>query len=132
MKIAAAASRPPDIAAAFDVWIYGDRPICARGGCAPGDLAARFFLHVAPADPAGLPEDRRRYGFDNLDFSPRDAAPFWPRTTATGFGEDCLVPAPLPDYPVRRVRTGQIVHDGGGGYRSLWEGEIDLAGAGRR
>ncbi len=131
-------ARPPDIAARFDVWIHDDRLIYARDGCAPEDLTARFFLHIDPADPADLPEDRRRHGFDNRDFSLPDRmrAYLQPsrQTRWERRGGRCLVSAPLPDYPVRRVRTGQIVPDGGGagGHRSLWEGEIDLAGTGRR
>ena len=128
----AAAARPPGIAAAFDVRVHDGMAVYARDDCAPEDLEARFFLHVEPADPADLPEDRRRHGFDNRDFAPRDTAPFRPRPTATRFGEDCLVLAPLPDYPIRRVRTGQFVPDGGGGWRNLWEGEIVIAGEGRR
>ena len=128
--------RPPDLAARFDVRIRDGKVIYARAGCAPRDMAARFFLHVEPADPADLPEGRRRHGFDNLDFTPRAAAPAhpWPPAlpSATRRGDRCLVAAPLPGYPVRRVRTGQIVPDGGGGWRSLWEGEIDLGGGDRR
>ena len=127
----AAALRPPGIAAAFDVRVHDGMVVYARDDCAPEDLEARFFLHVEPVDPADLPEDRRRHGFDNRDFAPRDTAPFRPRPTATRFGESCLVLAPLPDYPVRRVRTGQIVPDGGG-WRNLWEGEIVIAGEDRR
>ncbi len=129
-------ARPPDIAAAFDVRFDDHGLIYARIGCAREDLAPRFFLHVEPADPAELPRDRRRYGFDNLDFSPSEANPLlpWPTRWPTWIrlGDRCLVRAPLPDYPIRRVRTGQIVGDGAGGHRSLWEGEIDLAGGDRR
>ncbi len=129
-------ARPPDIAARFDVRVVGRGLLYARDGCAREDPEARFFLHVDPADPADLPRDRRRDGFDNLDFSPRGhiwAYP-WPPPlpSVTRIGDRCVVSAPLPDYPVRRVRTGQIVPDGGGGWRSLWEGEIDLAGGDRR
>ena len=127
--------RPPDIAARFDVWGGRRGLIYVRDGCAPEYLAPRFFLHVEPEDPADLPEDRRRHGFDNRDFSPRGHMPAypWPPSPplATRLGERCLVWVPPPDYPVRRVRTGQFV-DGGGRLRSLWEGEIDLAGAGWR
>ena len=132
----AATSRPPDIAAAFDVRIRDGLATYARDGCAPEDLAPRFFLHVEPADLADLPEGRRRYGFDNRDFKPLhveqiySSPPVWP--IKARFGASCLVSAPLPDYPIRRVRTGQIVRDGGGGWRKLWEGEIDLAGEDRR
>ena len=128
-------ARPPDIAARFDVRLHGGRLIYARDDCAPEDLKPRFFLHIEPMDPADLPEDRRRHGFDNRDFEPRDRMPAYPwpppPPSATRLGDRCVVRAPLPDYPIRRVRTGQTVPDGGG-WRNLWEGEIDLAGAGRR
>ena len=129
-------ARPPDIAARFDVWIHGGRLIYAREDCAREDPDARFFLHVEPMDPAALPADRRRYGFDNLDFEPRSYMPAYARPSRRAMreriGDRCLVWAPLPGYPIRRLRTGQFAPDGGGGLRSLWEGEIDVAGAGRR
>ena len=129
-------ARPPDIAAAFDVRLDGRWLIYARDGCAPEDLAPRFFLHVEPAEPADLSEDRRRHGFDNLDFDPRWNPPAYfrwsRRATWERIDDRCLVWAPLPDYPIRRVRTGQIVGDGADGWRRLWEGEIDLAGKDRR
>ena len=129
-------ARPPDIAARFDVRVVDRGLIYARDDCAPEDLEPRFFLHVEPADPADLPEDRRRHGFDNLDFEPRGwKTPAYPpprRATWERIDGRCVVRAPLPGYPVRRIRTGQFVDDGAGGLRSLWEGEIDVAGAGRR
>ena len=128
----AVSARPPDVAAYFDVWIHDGAAIYVRGGCAPEDLAARFFLHIDPVDPVDLPEDRRQYGFDNRNFTPNAAATAWPRPSVTLFDDRCLVLAPLPDYPVRRVRTGQFGYDDGGARRGLWEGEIDLAGAPRR
>ena len=124
-------SRPPDIAARFDVRLHDGMAVYTRDGCAPEDLAARFFLHVEPADPADLPGDRRRSGFENRDFTPNAAAPAWRRPSTMRFDESCSILALLPDYPIRRVRTGQIVLDGGE-WRRLWEGEIDLAGEGRR
>ena len=130
--------RPPDLSAYFDAWIHDGAIVYAKAGCVRReDLAARFFLHVEPADPADLPGDRRRHGFDNLDFIPLRVEPGWPwpaarRASWMRRGDRCLVAAPLPGYPTRRVRTGQAVPDGGGGWRKLWEGEIDLAGEDRR
>ena len=121
-----AVSRPPDIAARFDVRLHDGLAIYIRDGCAPEDLAARFLLHIDPVDPADLPEDRRQYGFDNRNFTPNAAAVAWPRPSVTRFGGSCLVLAPLPGYPIRRVHTGQFVYDDGGGTRYSWEGEIDL------
>ena len=129
-------ARPPDIAARFDVRVVDRGLIYARDDCAREDPDARFFLHVEPMDPADLPEDRRRHGFDNRDFIPRGWTPAYPRpprrATRERIDGRCVVWAPLPGYPVRRLWTGQFAPDGGGGLRSLWEGEIDLAGAGRR
>ncbi len=128
-------ARPPDLAARFDVWVVDSGLIYARDGCAREDPEARFFLHVEPMNPADLPADRRGYGFDNLDFEPLEGPPAYPRSSRRAMrerlGGRCVVTAPLPDYPIRRIRTGQIVSDGGGGWRSLWEGEIDLAGGPR-
>ena len=128
-------ARPPDIAARFDVRIHDDWLIYTRSGCAPEDLEPRFLLHVAPADPVDLPEDRRRYGFDNRDFDLPDGGRAYLRSSRQAMrerrGDRCLVWAPLPDYPIRWLRTGQFV-PGGGGWRILWEGEIDIAGEDRR
>ena len=131
--------RPPDDAFGFDVRIDGGAPIYARARCAPGDMEPRFFLHVEPVDPADLPGRSRRRGFDNRDFTPRAAAPAYPwppRRSAwptwMRLGDRCLVAAPLPDYPIRRVRTGQFVSIADGEWRNLWEAEIAFAGEDRR
>ena len=130
-----APARPPDLAARFDVWVHGGAVVYARDGCAPEDLAARFVLHIDPADPADLPKGRRRYGFDNRDFTLHDILPMYPRSSRRAewerSGDRCAVRAPLPDYPIRRVRMGQFVRDGGA-RRGLWEGEIVIAGEDRR
>ena len=70
----------------------------ARAPCVPADLAARFFLHVVPADADDLPDDRVRDGYDNLDFNlPPQAL----------FDGKCLATVRLPKYAVDHVRTGQ-------------------------
>jgi len=81
--------------------------------CAEKDARAQFFLHLIPADEADLPEDRRQYGFDNLDFS---FAASGGRT-----GERCVAARLLPDYPVAAVRTGQFTEQG-----RVWEEEFSL------
>ena len=130
-----APARPPDLAAYFDVWIHDGAVVYARDGCAPEDLAARFVLHIYPADPADLPEDRRGHGFDNRDFTLHDILPMYPRSSRRAAwerrGDRCAIRAPLPDYPIRRVRMGQFVRDSGA-RRGLWEGEIVIAGEDRR
>ena len=84
---------------AFDVYRDGRALTYVRDGCSDEEAAARFFLHVHPADVGDLPEHRRGYGFDNLDF------------TLAGSGArmdgNCVAVARLPDYAIARVRTGQ-------------------------
>ena len=85
--------------------------------CAEEDARAGFFLHLIPNDESDLPEDRRQYGFDNLDF----AFAGWGSRT----GERCVAARLLPDYPVAAVRTGQFTEQG-----PLWEAEFSLADGG--
>ena len=84
---------------AFDVYRDGRALTYVRDGCSEEEAAARFFLHVHPADAGDLPEHRRGYGFDNLDF------------TLAGSGAridgNCVAVARLPDYAIARIRTGQ-------------------------
>ena len=104
----ALASRAERLAAApFEVWRDGDRLVYAREGCAEADVATRFFLHVAPRDPADLPEDRRGSGFANLDF--------WFRDRDYGYeaGGRCVAARELPAYPIASIRTGQWVRGEG-------------------
>ncbi len=109
-----AAAGEPLVRAEFDVYRRGNQLVYARDACQQGDLAAKFFLHVYPADESDLPEPRRRYGFDNWDF---DFA-----LGGTQIDGACLTVADLPSYPIAFIRTGQYV-DGEG---RLWEAEASF------
>ncbi len=100
--------------ARFDVYSDGRALTYVRDGCAAEDADARFFLHVHPADPADLPKHRARHGFDNLNFNLRQQG-------ARTDGGSCVAVAPLPQYPIASVRTGQF--DGTG---ELWAAEFAL------
>ena len=82
-----------------------------RNPCNPADTAAGFFLHIIPEDTADLPRARRRYGFANRDF----AFDRW----GEHFEGQCLAVVPLPDYPIKEIRTGQYVP----GQDPLWAAE---------
>ena len=101
----------------YDVYLAGRELTYLRDGCTDGEAAAaaRFFLHVVPADEGDLPEHRREYGFENLDFT----------LAARGARLDgnCVAVAHLPDYPIAAIRTGQ--YDGTG---RLWTAEFALPG----
>ena len=101
----------------FGVYLDGRTLTYARDSCSEADTEARFFLHAVPVDADDLPEERRAYGFEALDFA------FGVR----GLRHEgrCMAGVELPDYGVARVRTGQFA-DG----ERLWEAEFAVPGGG--
>ena len=97
----------------FDIHLTNGGLVYAKEPCEPGDANARFFLHIVPERVGDLPEDRKQYGFDNLDFdfSARGAL----------FDGRCLARVPLPDYPMRSARTGQF-----GGAGKAWSVAFEM------
>ena len=114
-----AAAGEPVIESSMDVHVHGRRLFYVSDDCEGTDGRTPFFLHVVPVREADLPPERIEHGFDNLDFHQAGVA----------FGERCVVRWQLPDYPIRRIRTGQYVLDHDGEellVRNLWEGEADI------
>ena len=89
--------------AAFAVFLDREsgrpRLLYAKKNCSPAEYATRITLHIYPANRADLPAELRASGFDNRDFhlSGHGGRP----------GGECLAVYPLPDYPIREIRTGQ-------------------------
>ena len=113
--IAARAENDPRQTAAggpFALYPQAGRLSYYRNPCAPADTAARFFLHIIPAEAANLPRERRQYGFGNRDF----AFGRW----GEHFDGKCLAVVPLPTYPIKEIRTGQYVP----GQGDLWAVEL--------
>ena len=98
----------------FDAYRVGKVMVYLRDGCSPDDLGTRVFLHVHAADSANLPADlpidfpahfserwryRTGFAFESRDF------------VFSHFGAridgNCVAVAPLPDYPIASIRTGQ-------------------------
>ncbi len=106
----------PAARAHYDVYFDAARGALtyARAPCVPADLAARFFLHVVPADADDLPDHRVRDGYDNLDF-------FLPEQAL--FDGKCLATVQLPKYAVDHVRTGQTEQKNDV-WTALWEETI--------
>ena len=109
---AALSASQPNIRAAFDLYIQDNRLIYLRETCAAADTAAGFFLHIIPIDTADLPADRKAAGFANLDF----AFARW----GGSFDGKCLAAIPLPEYPIKEIRTGQHIP----GQGELWAVEL--------
>ena len=108
----ALAGLEPETRAAFALYWQDNRLIYLRETCAAADTAAGFFLHITPEDSADLPREWRDYGFANRDF----AFAWW----GGSFDDKCLAAVPLPDYPIRTIRTGQHLS----GQGELWAVEL--------
>ena len=102
----------PVASSAFDVYRDGDELVYVRERCTDEYLEARFALDVYPHDPSILHPDYQRGRFDIRSFS------FWDHGTRVG--DRCIAVAPLPDYPIAGVRTGQV--DGTG-----WRWNVEFA-----
>ena len=100
----------------FDVYLGEGSLIFAKDPCARADTEAAFFLHLDPVEVADLPYDRKRNGFDNLDF-------YFDRH-GDRFDDKCLATVPIPEYGIARIRTGQFLVDEDDSTTRLWEGEI--------
>ena len=111
---AALADSQPEARAYFDLYLQEGRLVYWRESCAAADTAAGFFLHIIPVAASDLPAERQAAGFANLDF------PF--ARHGGHFDGRCLAAAPLPDYPVKTIRTGQYV----AGQGELWAVELNL------
>ena len=98
---------------AFELRLDGQRLVYRKAPCAPGEIADSFFLHLYPANPGDLPEERREYGYEGRDFR-------FGQWGALRDGE-CLAEVPLPAYPIARLHTGQYVVASG---ERLWEVEL--------
>ena len=96
---AAAVAGQPVVRSAFDVYLSDDALTYIKEECTAADVAGMFIFHAFPANPGDLPEWRQGEEFDNLDF----------RFDGQGarFDGRCVAVAPLPDYPLDRLRVGQ-------------------------
>ena len=106
-------SGEPTVRSDFDLYLREDTLIYAREPCSGTDVAAMFFLHLYPVDLNDLPDHRKQYGFDNLDF---DFDLHGER-----FDDKCLAIRALPEYDIERIRVGQYEGD-----RVLWTEEISV------
>ena len=97
----------------FEVYLDEGQLIYAREPCRPADVAAPFFLHVIPVHEGDLPDERRQYGFDNLDFAYSEHGEM--------AGEQCIAMVPLPAYGIAGINTGQLIPEGDERGQRLWE-----------
>ena len=99
-----AARSEPAARGHFDLHLQDGSLLFIRNPCDPSDADARFFVHVQPVDRADLSPERRRYGFDSLNFGLDEEGAI--------FDGACAAIADLPAYPVERIRFGQFDDEG--------------------
>ena len=112
-EFASGASGKPVAEGEFDVYLADGALVYLIEPCEQADTEARFFLHITPERVGDLPEERRQYGFDNLDFA------FFPNGAL--FDGKCAARAALPSYAVASIRTGQ--YDGN---EKIWSAEFEV------
>jgi len=103
----------PLIRSDFDVYLSDNNLIYVKDACSADDAEPRFFLAVYPADESDLPDERRRHGYDNIDFRFQDQG--------VRRGERCIAIAPLPNYAINHINTGQYIHQADGSFEHTWE-----------
>ena len=113
----ATSSGDPIIDSDWDVYLMGGQLVYVRDSCSVGDADDRFFLHLYPADVSDLPEERKQFGFDNLDFgfhflSDGGDAGIW--------DGKCFRNVDLPEYTIERISTGQHVSREGQVWGEIW------------
>ena len=97
----------------YDIYLNENILTYFKQPCAEEDTQAKFFLHIFPAHAHDLPAAGQEHGFDNEDFQ----FEFRGKTS----DDWCTAIAPLPDYPIQRIRTGQYTDAA-----QVWRADINL------
>ena len=111
--LAAGARGDPAARGNYDLYLHDRTLAYLDDACAPEEDSARFFLHVYPRSREDLPPDAAPRDFENRDF---DFS-----TLGLRLAGKCLALAPLPAYPIARIRTGQWVSGEG----ELWSADFE-------
>ena len=115
----------PIIESDYDVYLIDgfvlyrkDKCLIGNGGgdnlVLPWPDRDRLFLHIFPVNINDLPDHRRYYGFDNLDFHFEDHG----YNNVDGI---CIAARRLPDYAVAAIETGEYTLQG-----RIWQGRWDF------
>ena len=111
----AAVAGEPVARSLFDLYLMDGALAYVKETCEPEDADGRFLLNIVPERADDLPQNRRRFGFDRLDFD------FFTRGAA--FDGKCVARVPLPEYPIASIHTAQRNPDGGA---DLWSASFWL------
>ena len=100
-RIAAGKYGEPAARGDFTIYAGEDALVYLKEPCAATDVEtdAKFFLHIFPDAAADLNRAGKHHGFNNADFVFGDYGVDWDGR--------CVAIAPLPDYGIGYIRTGQ-------------------------
>ena len=98
----------------FDIYRDGDTLAFMKEDCGEEDTRGRFLLSIFPVDRSDLSKRPRDAGLEHepLNFD------FWQRGAV--FDGKCVIPLPLPNYPISHIETGQWMK----GEDGLWSARI--------
>ena len=89
----------PMVTSHFDLYIGDGSLIYFRDGCSLEDFERRIHLRVEPVNKLALSGIRKNFGVDFLGF--------YPSRQGIILDGKCLMVAPLPEYDIERITTGQ-------------------------
>lgn len=97
----------------FDIYVNGNILLYTRTPCTEEDMKQPFFVHIWPKHSRDLPAARQRHGFNGSLYDLL--------TYALWKGQQCAAIRKLPEYPIKRVVTGQFESESG---KRLWQARI--------
>ena len=109
----------PVLRAHFDIYLRENDITYIKYPCSLSDTQAKFFLYIVPTNSQDLPDERKPYGFDNIDFRFYNDIFF---DNGVRFNRKCIMSIDRPEYDIERIKTGQFVSD----KDTLWEGEVSV------
>ena len=98
----------------FAVYVDENNLYYVKDPCSLQDTGTSFFLHVTPPHPESLPDHRKQYGWDNLNFDF-----IW---HGVFYEDKCMAIVRRPDYAYAHVSTGQYIRGG----NEIWTGEFRI------
>ena len=96
----------------YDVYLSAGEVVYINDSCDLAGTDDKFFLHITPERADDLSVERRRIGFDNLDFD------FF--SNGALLDDKCVAAVSLPEYPIASIQTGQFVSGEG----KVWSAEF--------
>lgn len=91
----------------FRIYIYDHKLWYLKNDASESDKNSKFYLHIIPDNMNDLPEDRKKYQYDNFDFRYVDNQ--YTGTISQNNNDNLLIAVvELPKYTIEQIKTGQF------------------------